>query len=446
MSKARKSGPKPQTFSDCVRQFLTPQVWKQAQRHGPRPHGSTRWALGPVTWTLLVMTWCTGDSLVERFETARAFYVAGHQRSRRPGKTLAGFEKALAKLPLPMLRALACGVRQRIQQLFAARLVVQGFIPLGCDGSRLECPRTAELEKRLGQAGNTDSAPTLWLTAFVHLGTGMLWSWRLGKGTASELEHLRHLLATLPRLALVVADAAYVGYDLLLAILGAQASFLIRMSSRVYLYTTEQLPLDRFEEGMVYYWPIRMQRAGKPPIPARLLCLRGQKADVWLLTNVLDHAQLSRQTAAQFYRWRWRNEGLFRTYKQTLGKVKLMGRTVRQVHREAEASLLALQLLLAQGALALTQGQDSVVLTLSPRQILLEMRQEIQVQVGSYLGPRQRQSYFLRLARAQTCSRRSRKVRRAWPRRKDHVPPKPPTILTMTREQKTLMTKVLQCA
>jgi hypothetical protein len=49
--------------------------------------------------------------------------------------------------------------------------------------------------------------------------------------------------------------------------------------------------------------------------------------------------------ASQFYRWRWESEGLFRTYKQTLKKVKLVSRTVKLVHREAEASLLAVQLL-----------------------------------------------------------------------------------------------------
>ena len=57
------------------------------------------------------MTWCAGDSSPERFETARAFYVALHQRRRRPGKTFAGFEKALGKLPMPVLRAVATAVR-----------------------------------------------------------------------------------------------------------------------------------------------------------------------------------------------------------------------------------------------------------------------------------------------------------------------------------------------
>jgi hypothetical protein len=73
-----------------------------------------------------------------------------------------------------------------------------------------------------------------------------------------------------------------------------------------------------------------------------LLRVKGKKADVWLLTSVLDRQQLSRSTAGQVYRWRWRNEGWFRDYKRLLGKMKLSSRTVALVHREAEGSLLAL--------------------------------------------------------------------------------------------------------
>ncbi len=39
----------------------------------------------------------------------------------------------------------------------------------------------------MGKAGKEDSAPTLWLTAIVHLRYGLLWGVAtLGKGTASE--------------------------------------------------------------------------------------------------------------------------------------------------------------------------------------------------------------------------------------------------------------------
>src|SRR5205807_3356983 len=129
---------------------------------------------------------------------------------RRPGTTLAGFLTALAKVPLPVLRALARGVRQRLATLWVERLrLAGGWVPVACDGSRVECPRSAQLQHRLGEAGKPGSAPTIFVTALVLLPLGVVWSWWWGKGTAGEIHHLRRLLPTLPRRALIVADAGY---------------------------------------------------------------------------------------------------------------------------------------------------------------------------------------------------------------------------------------------
>jgi hypothetical protein len=163
------------------------------------------------------------------------------------------------------------------------------------------------------------------------------------------------------------------------------------------------------------------------------------------MTNVLDAQRLPRPSAGRFYRWRWRNEGLFRTYKRTLQKVKLMSRTVAMAHREAEGSLLAVQLLLAQGARALPTPSNAVMPMSSARKVLVEVRMEIRNVVGMYLGPRQRQTYAERLSQACWQQRRqhSPKVRRPWPARKDHKPPGPPTILTMGTDLKTQLQKSL---
>lgn len=469
----------PQSFLECLGHFLTPQVWKQAQQAVPRRR-AWRWQTQPLLFVLLCMTWCTGDSLPERFETARAFYLALHQRRRRPGKTFAGFEKALAALPMPVLRAVASAVRGRLRRVFAARFTVDGFIPLGCDGSRLACPRSAELERRLGlgkkknrkrwqkktapasaqvpteqprearAATKTRAAgtPQLWVTAVLHLGIGVLWSWRLGTGNASEREHLRLLVDTLPRGALLVADAGYVGYHLMANLQAAGLAFLLRLSSRAPLYVPDKSTLKKHREGLVYYWPQKVQKQDLPPLPVRLWCLRGERGDIWLITNVLDEERLPRRTAGKFYRWRWRNEGLFRTYKRTLGKVKLMSRTVVQVHREAEGSLLATQLLLAQGALTQPATASGQIVPASPRKILLEIRSEIRNITGMYLGPRQAKTYAERLAQAHWRERqqRSRKIRRRWPGRQDHKPPGPPQILKMGTILKDKMQKTLGIA
>ena len=465
----------PQSFLECLGHFLTPQVWKQAQQAVPRRR-AWRWQTQPLLFVLLCMTWCTGDSLPERFETARAFYLALHQRRRRPGKTFAGFEKALAALPMPVLRAVARAVRGRLVRVFAACFTVDGFIPLGCDGSRLACPHSEELERRLhlgkkkkgkrrqqktatarphvpaeppreGTAATKTRAagtPQLWVTAVLHLGLGVLWSWRLGTGNASEREHLRLLLDTLPRGALLVADAGYVGYHLMASLHAAGLAYLLRLSSCAPLYVPDK-SLVKNREGLVYYWPQEMQKQNLPPLPVRLWRLRGERGDIWLVTNVLDEERLPRRTAAKFYRWRWRNEGLFRTYKRTLGKVKLRSRTVVQVHREAEGSLLPTQLLLAQGALTQPATASGKIVAASPRKILLEIRTEIRNLTGMYLGPRQAKTYAERLAQAHWPPRqqRSRKIRRRWPGRQDHKPPRPPTILKMGTILKDKMAKTL---
>jgi hypothetical protein len=278
--------------------------------------------------------------------------------------------------------------------------------------------------------------------------TGVPWTWRLGNGgKASERHHLVHMLRHLPRHALVVADAGYYGYELIQELIAAGICFLIRMSSTVTLYTEQQTALTEFREGIVYYWTDRAQRKGLPPVRARLLCVRDKKrkVDVWLLTNEISPRRLSLSDANRFYRWRWENEGYFRTYKRTLAKLKLMSRTVREVHREAEASMIATQLLLAQGARALSKPQQEQPRVMcSPRKVLLEIRREIRGQSGS----RRREEFSERLkgcCREQRV-RRSPKAIRAWPRRKDHKPPGPPKILKLTAAQKRLISRAKTAA
>ena len=407
--------------------WLTPQVWKEAHR-AQGSKDSQRWKLHPLLMVLTLMTWTTGDSEAERFATARAFYVARHQREKRPGKSFQGFQKALAKLPLLVLHALFAALRRRLLCLYERYWSSLGFVVLACDGSRQECPRSAELEKRLGCCSKSDSAPMLYITSLVLLPAGVLWSWCVGPGTASEHDQLRQLLLTLPRCALLVADACYLGYDLFTDILNAKAEFLVRVSSRAYLYTEKRQPLSCYRDGPVYYWPGNAQQQGRPPLLLRLIRVAGKKGhDVWLLTSVVESTRLSHRQAADIYRWRWRIEGVYRTYKRTLPKFKLWSRTEALVYRECELSLLALQLLLLQSVGYRRSGQAVVLVMGSPRQALLRLRGEITTTIGAKLGPRQQRAYQARLQEVRAGGP-GKKVRRKWPRRKDHKPPKPPKV------------------
>jgi hypothetical protein len=393
---------------------------------------------------LLMTTWCCGDSQPERFETAKAFCVACLPKRRRPGRTVQGFQKALAKMPTGVLRAIATGVRQILASRLAAYWWDDGFIGMGCDGSRVECPRTEELEARLGQAGKDGSAPTIWITALVLLRLGLPWAWRIGKGTASERSHLLQMLPLLPQAALLVADAGYFGFELARQLVEEKVCFLLRMSSNVTLYTEELVVMDRFREGLVYYFPGNKDKQSKP-LRLRLLRVRGKKKknDVWLLTNVLERKRLSLATAAKFYRWRWENEGQFRAYKRTLAKVKMVSRGVRLVHREAEGSLLALQLMLAQAILAQRAGAKvtkvATETTCSPRQVLLAIRDEMYGRLQ-----RGHARYYQRLqnAKRERRERTSAKAIRPWPRRKPHKAPKPPKILKLTAARRARISRL----
>ena len=405
---------------------------------------------------LLSMTWCAGESQAERFEMARGFVVALNPKRKRPGKTVQGFQMALTRLPCSLLRFVADRVRAGLLARFGSQLDSDGWKVFGCDGSRLRCPRTAELERRLGDPGGgkakakakgKDKVPQVWLTALVHLGSGLPWSWQVGKGNASERNHLARLLPTLPAGALLVADAGYQGDELARTLSRHGAHFLIRVSSQTTFYTPQRRKADlgRWRDGEVYYWPTEARKAKLPPLKVRLLRIRskGCKHDVWLISSVLAKKELSLATAGKFYRMRWENEGFFRTYKRTLNEVKLSSRKVRGIHREVLGALLALQVLLAQGAqgrLLLGQKQTAG----SARQLLLGARREMEALARGKVkaGYLKRAGQCLRERRR----RSSGKQKRVWPGRQDHKPPKPPRIRELADDRKVLFDQCLEMA
>jgi len=464
-------------LAGAIDRFITPALMRQAHkafrssRRTPkppsqRPHNRSRpprrqvtrspnrrWDLKPLIIVLVSLSWCSGDTLDNRFQKACDFANAARPKRRRTGVTFAGFQKALARLRMSLFQILARGIRDQFLRQLGPALLCDGFLPLGCDGSRLECPRTDELYRHLDPAGNRASAPTLWVTALVHLTTGVPWYWRVDTGTASERHHLIQMIEELPENVLLMCDAGYDGFELALALTRARRCFLIRLSSKVRLLSEDQVEMASYREGHVYYWPQEVQKKGRPPLRVRMIRIAGKTPDkdVWLLTNVLDPQRLSVPQASRFYKMRWENEGMFRTYKRTLKKVKLVSRTLRAVRREAHGSLLATQLLLASGALALHEKRSGAAAArarsdhrpegappCSARKILNAFqscldacRRVDRTPLRERLGQSERDRR----------DRQGPKQKREWPRRKPHEPPKPPRILTMTADQKSLLAK-----
>src|SRR5262249_62260202 len=128
------------------------------------------------------------------------------------------------------------GVRHQLDQQLVAAARIHGLLPLACDGTRLECPRTEQLQRRLGQAGKPESAPMVYLTTLVLLPLGIPWSWTWGKGTASEHDHLRRLMPTLPDASLFGGAAFFVGYGLFWGLIWCRGLFFNCMLCRLDFY------------------------------------------------------------------------------------------------------------------------------------------------------------------------------------------------------------------
>ena len=86
------------------------------------------------------------------------------------------------------------------------------------------------------------------------------------------------MIPQLPELALIVADAGYVGYEVTRALMESNVWFLIRMSCNATLFTEDGKKIETWTEGIVYYWPVRNRRRKDPPIRGRLIRVRGLSA------------------------------------------------------------------------------------------------------------------------------------------------------------------------
>jgi len=242
---------------------------------------------------------------------------------------------------------------------------VAGFLLLGVDGSRFQLARTKSLQaayapkkrknetkkkykqrvarykkKQAEKARQKKSeSPQLWLTLLWHVGSGLPFNWRIGPSDSSEREHALSMLKELPRKALIVADAGFIGYDFWSAMLECGVDFLVRVGGNVKLL--RKLGYATKEYGnTVYLWPKDKQKT-HPPLVLRLIRVHDGRSPLYLVTN-LESDKLTDESAVEIYRRRWGIEVFFRTLKQTFDRRKLRSKAATNAPLELEWSLIAL--------------------------------------------------------------------------------------------------------
>lgn len=392
--------------------------------------GGWAWSAWMLVMGAILMAWDSTPSLTARFDSVRA--TLRQLYPKKPlGESYQGFIKGLMKHSPAMLSILTAHLRRRLQDLAGAHWLRQGWCAFAVDGSRVECPRTRSNQDVLRCAGRNKTGPQLFLTTILHMGTGLPWAFQIGPGTDSERNHLRDLLGLLPRQSLLVADAGFVGYDLLTAILQGGSQFLIRVGSNVTLL--RELGFAVVEaDNTVYLWPDKHRKKDLLPLVLRLVELHDGRKPVFLLTSVLDDTALSDPQAGVLYRMRWGVEVFYRSLKQTLARRKMHSEAPRQAQCElswAVMGLWGLSLMSVHPMLA--RGGDPLALSVATalRQVRMAIRH----------GPRSPKARILlgRLHAAVKDSyvRKSSKKARDWPHKKKDKPPGLPRIQIATQEQ-----------
>jgi len=307
-----------------------------------------RWTPHWLIWVALLLGSIQARRFQDRFAQARRVVVAMRPGRRRPGRSYQGFMKALPRLRRPVRRRVVEHLQKQVSRSSGSFWTIEGWLAFAVDLTLLTLPRTRQNEAFFGHTGKARSAPRMSVTAVLHLGTGMLWDWMQGGATADGRRHLRALLRRLPPHSLIVADAGFVGYDVVREVRRAGHHLLVRAGSNVSLWTFEETDVER-QGGRVYLWP--KGRRDEPPAPMRLIWVcdqdeKGRPRRMALLTTVLDPADLSQRSAARLYRRRWGVEVCFRGYKRTLGQWKVQGRTPRVALTEVFWNLCGLMFVL----------------------------------------------------------------------------------------------------
>ena len=283
-------------------------------------------------------------------------------------------------------------------------------------------PLTQANEDGLGCAGRKKSGPQVFVTTLWHMGLGLPWDFRVGPGTDSERRHLEQMLDDLPQNSLVVADAGFVGYELCQRVLKAGHSFLLRVGGNITLLKGLGWEHEK-RDGLVYLWP--QAHRNLPPLVLRLIVLRREKQEIYLLTNVFDGQRLSDEDASVLYEMRWGVEVFYRSYKQTLCRRRLLSRTPATCLAECQWTMLGLWLL---GLMTVNQ---LVAKKLDPLGWSVALaRNAVRCAMRATLRRSACRRLFRDLASAvkDEYKRDGPKAARDYPRKKREKPPGPPKI------------------
>jgi hypothetical protein len=416
------------------------------------------WTPRTLVFAALLWAWSDEKTLIERFTVARKIIINRLGGQQEPAGSYQAFIKLLCKWTEPLREALSTAFRAKMVQAMAVAWMVEGWLILAVDGSRVDVPRTRRNElryspksklsreaqkrrrqhkKRRRQRTARDArrrkanVPRIWLTMLWHVGSGLPWNWRAGPSDSSERGHVQEMLDSVPAGALITADAGFVGYELWKAVVEAGHQLLIRVGGNVKLL--KKLGYARERNGLVYLWPDRAAKKHLPPLVLRLVVVTNkERKPIYLVTSVMSNTQLSDAQMATVYGKRWGIEVHYRHCKQTFERRKLRSHNPDNAMVELHWSLLGMW------AMGLHAHARLVARGVPPERIsfagVWRAHRRPMREYKSLPDPGQRMQQLIDRAILDPY-KRTNKASRDHPRKKQKHPAGPPILLVATRAQ-----------
>jgi hypothetical protein len=367
-----------------------------------------RWSDRLLVLAALMMGWAGGNSLGERFALARACLLEIHPTRKRSGAGYNGFIDALSRHSTRLLNLLTDVFRRRMLEMAGTEYRTFGFIVFGVDGTKIQLPRSDSNLAHFGIANKKHSSPEMLLCGLFHVATRTLWAFARDIARGSERGLFASMLPCLPEDSLVLADAGFVGWNTMAALIEAGQHFVIRCGANVRLL--RELGHAEEYDGIVYLWPVKQQKKQVPPIMLRRVIVQdGKGRCMCLLSNVLDADQLSDRQIIQLYAMRWHVEVSYRWLKGSLNGRKMLSTSAAHAGLEMDWTLMSLWALTL---ISLAQGIPGNQLSLAGM-----LRTVRAAMTRRRLPNRRRLTAQLRRMRRDAYRRPKVKSKRHWPRR-----------------------------
>lgn len=304
-------------------------------------HVRCSWTFRTLVMTALFWGWSREKTAGERFSCAQRLTMDLDSTKEKATSSQAFME--ILRSHTSYLAARLLDEFRRHMQSIDQRFKTFGYVLFGVDGTDIAVARTQANQSAFTTNGKSKhqkrkqiknqnahqkkqkECPRILMTTLFHISLGLPWSWRLGSKSDNERSQLLSMLSELPKHALIVGDAGFIGYDFLSAVLEGGADLIVRVGSNVTLL--KQLGQVRQSCDIVYIWPEWAMKRKHAPLMFRLVVVNDGRKPIYLITSVHSSKRLSNFQVAKIYAMRWDIELYHRNLKQTMGHRKLLSRS-----------------------------------------------------------------------------------------------------------------------